>query len=201
MGTELTGVIAEHIDAVNALDTDRIVATFADDAYVNDAHREFVGTDAIRRWVEREMVGDKVTAVPTTVSSTGPSCPPARSSCRTTSASGTAGSSASSSSTTAPPTTEYQALRGRYARLCLISDCHGIGVQVRAGNERRLQGEDEQIDSGSAWWAPLPLGLGIEPEGCPSLGFATYCGHEWRGIGAAGEGPHRVPRGRRHLGA
>jgi hypothetical protein len=61
MGTELTGVIAEHIDAVNALDTDRIVATFADDAYVNDAHREFVGIDAIRRWVEREMVGDKVT--------------------------------------------------------------------------------------------------------------------------------------------
>jgi hypothetical protein len=58
---ELTGVVAEHIAAVNALDTDAIMATFADDAYVNDARREFDGTAAIRRWVEREMVGDHVT--------------------------------------------------------------------------------------------------------------------------------------------
>lgn len=28
---------------------------------VNDAHREFWGIDAIRRWVAKEMVGDKVT--------------------------------------------------------------------------------------------------------------------------------------------
>jgi hypothetical protein len=59
--TELTGVVAEHINAVNAQDTDAIMATFADDAYVNDARREFTGRDAIRRWVDREMVGDKVT--------------------------------------------------------------------------------------------------------------------------------------------
>jgi hypothetical protein len=59
--TELTGVVAEHIAAVNALDTDAIVATFAADAYVNDARREFAGTEAIRRWVAKEMVGDKVT--------------------------------------------------------------------------------------------------------------------------------------------
>jgi hypothetical protein len=58
--TELTGVVADHIAAVNALDTDAIMATFAGDAYVNDARREFTGTAAIRRWVEREMVGDKV---------------------------------------------------------------------------------------------------------------------------------------------
>ncbi len=37
--TELTGVVAEHIAAVNAGDTDAIVATFAPDAYVNDARR------------------------------------------------------------------------------------------------------------------------------------------------------------------
>ena len=58
--TELTGVVAEHITAVNAQDTDAIMATFAPDAYVNDARREFVGTEAVRRWVEKEMVGDKV---------------------------------------------------------------------------------------------------------------------------------------------
>jgi hypothetical protein len=61
MATELTGVIAEHIAAVNAFDVDAIVATFAADAYVNDARREIYGIDAIRRWVEKEMVGDHVT--------------------------------------------------------------------------------------------------------------------------------------------
>ena len=63
-GTSLSGletVVAEHIAAVNAFDEDAIVATFADDALVNDAHREFWGTEAIRRWVAREMVGDHVT--------------------------------------------------------------------------------------------------------------------------------------------
>jgi hypothetical protein len=61
MTTALNGVIADHIDAVNTFDTDAIMATFADDAYVNDNHREFRGHDAIRRWVEKEIVGDKVT--------------------------------------------------------------------------------------------------------------------------------------------
>jgi hypothetical protein len=58
---ELTGIVAEHIRAVNAHDTDAVVATFAPGAYVNDARREFAGIDAIRRWVTREMTGDKVT--------------------------------------------------------------------------------------------------------------------------------------------
>jgi hypothetical protein len=61
MSNELKGVIAEHVRAVNAFDTDAIVATFAKDAYVNDNRREIAGIDAIRRWVEKEMVGDKVT--------------------------------------------------------------------------------------------------------------------------------------------
>ena len=57
----LPPVVAGHIDAVNAHDEDAIVATFADDALVNDAHREFWGSEAIRRWVAREMTGDQVT--------------------------------------------------------------------------------------------------------------------------------------------
>jgi ketosteroid isomerase-like protein len=57
----LDDILADHIKAVNAFDEDAIVATFADDAVVNDAHREFWGTDAIRRWVAKEMVGDQVT--------------------------------------------------------------------------------------------------------------------------------------------
>ena len=59
--TTLSGVVADHIKAVNAKDVDRIMDTFAADAYVNDNRREFVGIDAVRRWVEREMVGDNVT--------------------------------------------------------------------------------------------------------------------------------------------
>jgi len=59
--TTLSGIVADHVAAVNAYDEDAIVATFADDALVNDAHREFWGSAAIRRWVAREMVGDKVT--------------------------------------------------------------------------------------------------------------------------------------------
>lgn len=61
MAIELKGVIAEHIRAVNAFDTDAIMATFTKDAYVNDNRREIKGINAIRQWVEKEMVGDKVT--------------------------------------------------------------------------------------------------------------------------------------------
>jgi hypothetical protein len=61
MSTELTGVIADHVAAVNAFDADAIAATFAPDAYVNDAHREIRGREAIRRWAARELAGDKVT--------------------------------------------------------------------------------------------------------------------------------------------
>jgi ketosteroid isomerase-like protein len=59
--TSLPAVVAAHIAAVNAQDEDAIMATFADDALVNDARREFWGAEAIRRWVAREMVGDHVT--------------------------------------------------------------------------------------------------------------------------------------------
>jgi ketosteroid isomerase-like protein len=44
------------VAAVNAFDEDAIVATFADDALVNDVRREFWGKDAIRRWVRKEIV-------------------------------------------------------------------------------------------------------------------------------------------------
>jgi hypothetical protein len=57
----LAPVLAEYFAAVNGFDEDAIVATFADDALVNDAHREFWGHEAIRRWVAREIVGDRVT--------------------------------------------------------------------------------------------------------------------------------------------
>ncbi|MGW5113292.1 hypothetical protein [Nocardia sp. NPDC004123] len=57
----LPEVVAAHIAAVNAFDLDAIVATFAEDALVNDVRREFAGTPSIRAWARHELVGDKVT--------------------------------------------------------------------------------------------------------------------------------------------
>ena len=59
--TDLEGIVANHVAAVNGFDEDAIVATFAPDALVNDARREFWGTEEIRRWVAKELVGDRVT--------------------------------------------------------------------------------------------------------------------------------------------
>jgi hypothetical protein len=59
--TALPPIVAEHLDAVNAFDLDRIMATFAPDAYVNDNRREIRGADAIRKFVAKEFVGDSVT--------------------------------------------------------------------------------------------------------------------------------------------
>jgi len=56
----LTGVVAEHVAAVNAGDLDAILATFAEDAYINDARREFRGSAAIRRFIAKEIVGDHI---------------------------------------------------------------------------------------------------------------------------------------------
>ncbi|MBU3064352.1 nuclear transport factor 2 family protein [Nocardia sp. NEAU-G5] len=67
MTGQLPDLIAAHIAAVNAFDLDAIMATFADDALVNDAQREFWGADAIRAWAEHELVGDKVTMAVTEI--------------------------------------------------------------------------------------------------------------------------------------
>jgi hypothetical protein len=60
VATELRGVVADYVAAVNAFDLDRIVATFTPDAYVNDISREMWAT-AIRAFTAKEIVGDRVT--------------------------------------------------------------------------------------------------------------------------------------------
>jgi hypothetical protein len=64
MTTSLPPLVASYLAAVNAFDLDGMIASFAADAYVNDARREINGIDAIRRWAEKEMVGDHVTMEP-----------------------------------------------------------------------------------------------------------------------------------------
>ena len=64
MTASLPPVVADYLAAVNAFNLDGMVAAFAPDAYVNDARREISGIDAIRRWAEKEMIGDQVTMEP-----------------------------------------------------------------------------------------------------------------------------------------
>jgi hypothetical protein len=61
MTQSLPKPIAEYIEASNTFDGDRMIAAFAEDAMVNDARREFWGVDAIKRWSDKEIIGDKVT--------------------------------------------------------------------------------------------------------------------------------------------
>jgi hypothetical protein len=61
MSTILPTPVEGYVAASNAFDGDALIALFADDAFVNDARREFWGVDAIRRWLDRELIGDKVT--------------------------------------------------------------------------------------------------------------------------------------------
>ncbi len=58
---QLPPVVVEYIRAVNAFDTAAIIATFSEDALANDSNREIVGTAAIRRWLDKEIVGARVT--------------------------------------------------------------------------------------------------------------------------------------------
>src|SRR5260370_17458007 len=65
MSSPLPAPVRGYIAAGNALDGDALIDWFADDALVNDARREFWGTQAIRAWLGREIIGDKVTMDPT----------------------------------------------------------------------------------------------------------------------------------------
>src|SRR5687768_6121721 len=59
--TTLTGVVREHVDAINGFDVDRVMATFDDGAYLNDYNREIWGRENIRRFFQAEFVGDQIT--------------------------------------------------------------------------------------------------------------------------------------------
>jgi hypothetical protein len=58
---KLPTAVAAYVAANNAFDLEAIMATFGDDAIVNDHRNEFAGRAAIREWAEREIVGDRVT--------------------------------------------------------------------------------------------------------------------------------------------
>jgi hypothetical protein len=57
----LPGPVAAYVRATNSLDLEGLMATFADDAFVNDQLCEHWGKQAIRRWAEREVIAAKLT--------------------------------------------------------------------------------------------------------------------------------------------
>jgi len=59
--TLLPTVIKSFIDAVNEHDSDKFIASFAQDALCNDFQRNFWGREAIKKWSDKEMIADKVT--------------------------------------------------------------------------------------------------------------------------------------------
>jgi hypothetical protein len=57
----LSPIVAAYVEATNRSDLDRLLATFAEDALVNDQLRDYWGLTAIRGWVERDIIGEKLT--------------------------------------------------------------------------------------------------------------------------------------------
>jgi hypothetical protein len=52
--------VAKLLDAANANDSEAFLALFVEGGVVDDWGREFVGTDAIRGWSDREFIGKHV---------------------------------------------------------------------------------------------------------------------------------------------
>jgi hypothetical protein len=71
--SNLPAPVAAYIAATNAFDIDAMMATFAENALVNDHREEFLTLDAIRNWASREIVGDRVTMRVTSATTRGDS--------------------------------------------------------------------------------------------------------------------------------
>ncbi len=54
---ELPDPIREFVEATNTGDSERFVAAFTEDAYLNDWGREFRGHDGVRSWDRTDNIG------------------------------------------------------------------------------------------------------------------------------------------------
>ena len=57
----LPPLITAYVEATNSFDLERLMATFAEDALVNDQLRDYWGKPAIREWAERDIIGERLT--------------------------------------------------------------------------------------------------------------------------------------------
>jgi hypothetical protein len=53
--------LAAYVEATNSFDLEGLLATFAEDALVNDQLRDYWGKPAIREWAERDIIGASLT--------------------------------------------------------------------------------------------------------------------------------------------
>jgi ketosteroid isomerase-like protein len=49
--------VSTYVEATNSFDLEGLVATFADDALVNDQLRDYWGKPAIKEWAARDIIG------------------------------------------------------------------------------------------------------------------------------------------------
>ena len=59
-GAALPPPVAQYVEATNSFDLERLLATFAGDALVNDQLRDYWGLAAIRDWAERDIIGQRL---------------------------------------------------------------------------------------------------------------------------------------------
>jgi hypothetical protein len=52
---------AAFVEAINSFDLEGLLATFADDALVNDQLRDYWGKPAIREWAALDIIGQSLT--------------------------------------------------------------------------------------------------------------------------------------------
>jgi hypothetical protein len=53
----LSSPVSAYVEATNRLDHEGLVATFVDDALVNDQLRDYWGKPATREWAGRDIIG------------------------------------------------------------------------------------------------------------------------------------------------
>jgi hypothetical protein len=57
----LPSLVAAYVEATNSFDLERLLATFAEDALVNDQLRDYWGKPAIREWAKHDIIGERLT--------------------------------------------------------------------------------------------------------------------------------------------
>jgi len=58
---DLPPLVAAYVEATNSFNLERLMATFAEDALVNDQFRDYWGKPTIREWAKRDIIGERLT--------------------------------------------------------------------------------------------------------------------------------------------
>jgi hypothetical protein len=53
--------VSAYVQSTNSFDLEGLLSAFADDALVNDQLHDYWGKPAIRKWAERDIIGERLT--------------------------------------------------------------------------------------------------------------------------------------------